>query len=117
MALGAVGIQVGAGAFLERGREIGEGGKLLKVGDGRLVKCRIEQAELVQSAQLVIGHAGRRIRLAAIQLPGIDPQHVIRRSGVALEAVSRAGIIPGLGLNPGGVGDENGFVEAARITS
>jgi hypothetical protein len=46
MALGAVGVEVRAGALIQGGVEIGEGGEMGEVGDGGLVEGGIEQADV-----------------------------------------------------------------------
>jgi hypothetical protein len=98
VALGAVGIQVGTSALLRGGRQIVDRGELLHAGDGSLVEGWIEQTQLVERAQLVISHAGGRIGLGSVQLPGAHAEHVIGHRRVAGQAVRRAGVIPGLGL-------------------
>ena len=99
--------------MLQRGAQIRQRGKLCVIADVRLVDGRVEKAEAIQGAQLVVGVAGGGISQVAIELAGIDAEDVIGDGRVASQAIRRAGIIPCLGADAGGVGDEDVFVQTA----
>jgi hypothetical protein len=76
MAPGTVGIQIGAGAFGQRGLGIGEGGKPWIIVDGGFINGRAEKANPVQGANLVVGDSLGAISEFAVELAGIDAEHI-----------------------------------------
>ena len=114
MALGTVGIQIGAGAFLQRGAEVSQGRKLGKSIDARFVKGGIEQSDPIQCSELVIGHSGGWIGEVAIELAGLDPEHIIGGRRMAGQTIRLARIVPGLGTDAAGIGDEDVLAQTAR---
>src|ERR1039458_1598920 len=76
MALGAVGIQVGAGAFFEGGGGIHQGGKLRITCNDGFIDGGAEQTEPVQGADLVVGHAGGGIGEAPVELTRINAENI-----------------------------------------
>jgi len=113
MTLHAVGFQVRARPFFERGAQIGERGELEIIGDAGFVDGGIKQTKIIQRAELVVGHAGGGIIQRAVQLARVDAEHIIRDGRVTCQTIRRTRINPNLGADASGVGDENGFVQSA----
>ena len=113
MTLRAIGIQIRAGALLQRSAQIGQRRKLRKTADASFIKGRIEQPQPVQGAELIVGHSRARISKIAVELPRLDSQHVAGRRGMAGQAIGAAGIVPGLRADTAGVGDDDILTQAA----
>ena len=77
-----------------------------------ILECGREQAQMIPSAQLVVGDAGR-IGEGSIQLPCLDAEHAARARGMAGEAILPAGVVPGLLMDFTGGGLDLDFLGRA----
>ena len=93
MALGAVGIKVGAGAILERAAGITCGSQFRKSSDPLLPQSGIEQPDVVPGAELIVLDTLWKLEFA-IHLAGFDAQHTAGEVGVANAAILAAGVEP-----------------------
>ncbi len=113
MALGAVGVQIGAGALNQRDIRIGHAVKLLISGDGRFVERGIEHAQPVQGAKLVVGDTSGRISVGPVELARVEAQNITGHRRMARQAILRTRIVPILRDDSGGISNEDGLSQAA----
>lgn len=107
VALGAIGIQVGANAQIERGICILHADEVREVYEIGFILGRCEQIEVIPGAKLVVSDAGCGVSQFSVQLPRIDAEDAACIWVVAGEAIQRTGIIPRLRANAGGSGDSD----------
>ena len=92
--LRAVAVEVGADAVLDRRLLVGERRGCEEGRDIRLEHRGVEEAEVVQGAELVVGPSRQLVGVRPVELVGVQPQHVAGRVGVAGQAFRSAGVMP-----------------------
>src|SRR5205814_10004246 len=110
MALGAVGIDIGAGTIFQTWGffvETGEGWKRSQIV---FVQSRIEQAGVIPRSELIVGKSRWEAQIA-IQFSGFHAEDETCIGGVTGKAILPARIVPLLSSQPGRRLNRDGFRE------
>jgi hypothetical protein len=102
--MGAIGIEIRAGAIFQGSDWVIGRSQLGKPWQGCFAELRRKQADVVPGAQLIINDAVGKDKLA-VQLASFYAEHPARQVSVARPTILPAGIVPSLG--PGAEGRHN----------
>ena len=96
MAQRAIGVDVGTHAVVERCGSIGHSHHFAITSDRGFLNHRIEQADVIEGAQLIVQAARAGIGKVSVELPRLDTQHAARNGSMACDTFLAAGIMPDL---------------------
>jgi len=109
MALGAIGVEIGAHAKLGWIIGVIDANEFGNVRDGGFVLIGAEQTNVIPSAQLIVRDARSGISQRAVELSRVDAEDAAGIRIVADETIEWAGIIPRLCAHTGSIGDSQCF--------